>query len=62
MLETVEVTCPACWETIELEIDLSAGSQTYAEDCSVCCRPITVIVAIDRDGDVELHVQSESDV
>jgi hypothetical protein len=43
MLEIdVEVTCPHCWETITLYIDLSVESQSYVEDCSVCCQPMTV--------------------
>jgi hypothetical protein len=42
MLEETEVTCPYCWELIPLFLDLSAGSQTYTEDCSVCCQPIVV--------------------
>ena len=35
------ITCPYCWETIDLLIDPSE-SQTYTEDCHVCCRPILV--------------------
>jgi hypothetical protein len=23
-------------------LDLSAGAQTYVEDCEVCCNPITI--------------------
>jgi hypothetical protein len=45
MLETtVDVTCPHCWETIPLFIDLSIQEQEYVEDCSVCCRPMTVLI------------------
>jgi hypothetical protein len=48
MLETtVETTCPHCWETITLFVDLSVSEQTYVEDCSVCCRPMTVAVRCD---------------
>ena len=50
-LSETRVTCPACWEEIPLTIDLSAGSQTYSEDCSVCCRPMTVRVWVDDDGE-----------
>jgi len=50
-LSETTVTCPACWEEIPLTIDLSAGSQTYSEDCSVCCRPMTVRVWVDDDGE-----------
>lgn len=62
VLETTTVTCPACWEEIELGIDISAGSQTYSEDCSVCCRPMTVRVWVS--DDLEEHtvdVEAESD-
>jgi Cysteine-rich CPXCG len=43
MLETTaEVTCPYCGEEITLLLDLSVESQTYIEDCSVCCQPMSV--------------------
>lgn len=43
MLETTaEVICPYCGETITLLLDLSVESQSYIEDCSVCCQPMTV--------------------
>jgi hypothetical protein len=35
-----EIDCPFCGETITVFIDCSVESQTYVEDCSVCCRPI----------------------
>lgn len=47
MLEDAEVCCPYCWQTLVLEVDLSAGSQTYTEDCSVCCQPILVHLRVD---------------
>lgn len=39
---TAEVSCPHCGETILLFLDLSVESQSYIEDCSVCCQPMTV--------------------
>lgn len=43
MLETTaEVACPYCGETITLLLDLSVESQSYIEDCSVCCQPMAV--------------------
>jgi hypothetical protein len=43
MLETTtEVMCPHCGETITLFLDLSIEEQSYIEDCSVCCQPMTV--------------------
>lgn len=42
---TVEVSCPNCGEPITLFLDLSVEEQSYIEDCSVCCRPMTVSYA-----------------
>ena len=57
-----EVSCPACWETIELTLDLSAGSQTYTEDCPVCCRPMTVRLWVEEGGrEFSVEVEAESD-
>ena len=61
MIEQQPVTCPACWETIELSLDLSAGSQTYTEDCPVCCRPMTVRLWVADDGsDYAVEVEGEA--
>jgi hypothetical protein len=43
--------CPFCGETIELVLDPGGGdTQTYIEDCEVCCRPMQVNVVYARDG------------
>jgi Cysteine-rich CPXCG len=42
LLETVEATCPNCWETISLTLDLSEPAQSYVEDCPVCCKPMNI--------------------
>jgi len=35
--------CPYCHERISMLLDLSEnGSQTYVEDCEVCCQPIQI--------------------
>ncbi|PPE74965.1 CPXCG motif-containing cysteine-rich protein [Solimonas fluminis] len=59
MLEEAVVTCPACWEQIVLELDLSGGSAVYAEDCPVCCRPMTVRLTVGEDGGFEVQVEAE---
>ena len=41
--------CPYCAEPISLVVDTSAGSQTYIEDCQVCCQPMQVTLHIDND-------------
>jgi transcription elongation factor Elf1 len=44
-------TCPYCWRTISMVLDISVPEQTYVEDCEVCCQPIEVSYAIE-DGDL----------
>lgn len=34
--------CPYCWESISMIFDKSVRSQSYIEDCEVCCNPIEV--------------------
>lgn len=58
--EEVRVDCPCCGEQIDLFIDPGFEQQQYIEDCSVCCRPITVSVAIDSSGDIEVRVRDEN--
>jgi Cysteine-rich CPXCG len=61
MLETTaEVACPHCGETITLLFDLSVESQTYIEDCSVCCQPMSVSYTV-QDGELAgITVESAS--
>lgn len=55
------VNCPYCGEPIELLLDLSAGSQRYVEDCTVCCRPIVVAYTAE-DGFLEsLEARTDSE-
>lgn len=35
-------TCPYCWESITMLLDLTVEDQNYVEDCEVCCNPISV--------------------
>lgn len=48
----VDIECPHCAERITTRIDLSAGPQTYIEDCQVCCQPITLSVALTEEGEL----------
>jgi len=59
MLETTaDVTCPYCGEAITLLLDLSVESQTYIEDCSVCCQPMTVSYTAEQGELAELNVEA----
>ena len=42
LIQNTEATCPNCWETISLTLDLSEPEQSYIEDCPVCCKPMVV--------------------
>ncbi len=46
------VSCPYCGDVLEVELDLSAGSQRYIEDCQVCCQPIEFVVEVDPAGEL----------
>lgn len=61
MLDMQDIECPYCGEVISLVLDASAGSQRYIEDCHVCCRPITVLLQVDADGDAHVQVQSQDE-
>ena len=60
MLETERYECPYCGEEAEAALDLSAGDQTYIEDCPVCCRPIQFELQTDGDS-WNLQVRREDD-
>lgn len=51
------INCPFCAESFTALLDLSAGGQSYIEDCEVCCQPIQITFEVDGDNVVELQVQ-----
>jgi hypothetical protein len=60
--EEARYICDACGEEIVIPLDLTEGSsQTYVEDCPVCCRANTVHVHIDDDGDAQVWAEPEQD-
>jgi len=61
LIQRETVICPYCWQAVELTIDLSAGDQTYVEDCSVCCRPMVVSFQTDGEALGALEVTAESE-
>ena len=52
MLELIPatITCPFCWESIEILTDPSVTAEEYIEDCQVCCNPINIAVTTAADG------------
>ena len=66
MIETEEIYCPYCGETLEVAIDCSVARQEYIEDCQVCCQPMTLTVTVtarhnDRGHDVTVAARSSDD-
>jgi len=54
--------CDACGEEIIIPLDLTEGSsQSYVEDCPVCCRASTIHVEIDDEGDAHVWAEPEQD-
>jgi hypothetical protein len=53
--------CPYCWESIEVVVDCSVEEQEYIEDCSVCCRPITIAVTASGDEILSIEARREDD-
>ena len=49
-LETELITCPYCGETIEISFEWLESTQTYYEDCQVCCQPIYIELTPDLTG------------
>jgi len=58
---TTVVQCPFCGQVDELAIDLGGGeSQTYTEDCAVCCRPRIIHVEPgDEPGEPTVWIERE---
>ena len=45
------ISCPYCAEPMGIVIDLSAGAQSYVEDCQICCQPMEIAFEVD-DGEL----------
>ena len=56
MEHAAEYTCAFCGEVNTTFVDLSGGfSQSYIEDCQVCCRPNQFYITVDEETlDIEI--------
>ncbi|MGK2914708.1 MAG: CPXCG motif-containing cysteine-rich protein [Porticoccaceae bacterium] len=61
LLRTMDMQCPYCGEMIDVVVDCSVDEQAYIEDCSVCCRPITLVVNVDDDGEPVICARHENE-
>ncbi|RMW97186.1 CPXCG motif-containing cysteine-rich protein [Pseudoxanthomonas spadix] len=61
MLDFRTIHCPYCGQALDIAVDVSAGDQDYIEDCQVCCRPISIALAVDDQGRAHLSARAEND-
>ena len=55
-----DYSCPHCGERIVIPLDVAAGdTQSYVEDCPVCCGPNLVHVTFDDDGAAFVSAEAE---
>jgi transcription elongation factor Elf1 len=60
MYNEIEFNCPYCGEINFTDIVFSEGkSQTFIQDCEVCCRPIEITVAKDSEGNIITEVKND---
>jgi len=60
-LESKNIQCPYCGESIEVLIDCSIEYQNYIEDCQVCCQPINFDVSVNHSGELIVLVKHENE-
>ena len=60
MQEEAKITCPFCWETLTILLDLSLPEQDYIEDCQVCCQPIRITYSSDNSALTSLNARQDT--
>ncbi|MBT8469739.1 MAG: CPXCG motif-containing cysteine-rich protein [Deltaproteobacteria bacterium] len=55
MQDTAELTCPYCFEQVEVYVDPQSEGQLI-RDCDVCCRPWALQVSRGIDGELRVQV------
>ena len=56
MTDTAVLTCPYCFEQSEIYVDPESEGELI-RDCEVCCRPWTLRVSRDPDGELLVDAQ-----
>ncbi len=51
------INCAYCTESMSIVIDLSAGGQTYIEDCQICCQPMQIAFDVSDGELLDLRVE-----
>jgi predicted esterase YcpF (UPF0227 family)/DNA-directed RNA polymerase subunit RPC12/RpoP len=60
--EEASYVCDSCGEQIVIPLDLTEGSsQTYVEDCPVCCHANIIHVHVDVRGNLSVTAEREQD-
>jgi len=54
------IRCPYCGERTQVTVDISAGDQSYIEDCEVCCRPIELRLQV-QGSEWQLQVRRDDE-
>lgn len=54
------IHCPYCGEPIGIDLDLSVESQSYIEDCQVCCQPIQISYTSMDGALLNVHVEQDN--
>ena len=61
LLVTTGISCPYCWENIEIQVDKINLPTQYIEDCQVCCQPIFISHTLDQNDEIDTIVEREND-
>ncbi len=59
LLTEAAVTCPYCWELLDIVIDHTDEENQQVIDCQVCCQPIVIRIHY-ADGNLELQAEREN--
>jgi len=61
-IESVKILCPYCSGDNFTEVDCSEKEQRYVEDCQVCCRPMTLFINVNEQGEPLVTAKHENQV